>query len=221
MSFTPFPATTPASTITGQPEKVAPIGADELIIADSEDSASSKKIQISNLPSAGGTEIGSVTTYAGASIPTGYLSCDGSAISRTTYADLFTALGVAHGEGDGSTTFNLPDLRGRFIRMVDGGAGNDPDSGSRTAAATGGNTGDAVGSLQADEIDSHAHTTQMQNAVANSNTPAQSNSIAVATDLGQKIFHQSNPNASISIINNFGGNETRPKNINMNYIIKY
>lgn len=52
--------------------------------------------------------------------PTGYLLCDGSAISRTSYADLFTALGTLYGAGDGSTTFNLPDFRGCFLRGYDG-----------------------------------------------------------------------------------------------------
>lgn len=56
---------------------------------------------------------GTITQYAGASAPTGYLLCDGSAVSRSTYADLFTILSTSYGAGDGSTTFNLPDLRGR------------------------------------------------------------------------------------------------------------
>jgi len=56
---------------------------------------------------------GSLFPYAGASSPTGYLLCDGSAVSRTTYSALFTAIGTAYGTGDGTTTFNLPDLRGR------------------------------------------------------------------------------------------------------------
>lgn len=57
---------------------------------------------------------GAVTAYAGASAPDGWLMCDGSAVSRATYADLFAVSGVLYGSGDGSTTFNLPDLRQRF-----------------------------------------------------------------------------------------------------------
>ena len=53
--------------------------------------------------------------YTGTSAPTGYLLCDGSAVSRTTYADLFAVIGTAYVSGDGSTTFNLPDTRQRFI----------------------------------------------------------------------------------------------------------
>lgn len=52
--------------------------------------------------------------YAGSTLPSGYLWCDGSAVSRTTYANLFTAIGTTHGVGDGSTTFNLPDCQERF-----------------------------------------------------------------------------------------------------------
>jgi microcystin-dependent protein len=57
---------------------------------------------------------GVLNPYAGASAPTGWLMCDGSSISRTTYAALFTAIGVTYGVGDGSTTFGVPDLRGRM-----------------------------------------------------------------------------------------------------------
>lgn len=56
---------------------------------------------------------GTVLDYAGATVPAGFLLCDGSAVSRTTYADLFTAIGTVYGTGDGSTTFNLPNFAGR------------------------------------------------------------------------------------------------------------
>jgi microcystin-dependent protein len=57
---------------------------------------------------------GTMMPYAGSTAPTGYLLAYGQAVSRTTYADLFTAIGTTYGSGDGSTTFNLPDLRGRY-----------------------------------------------------------------------------------------------------------
>jgi microcystin-dependent protein len=57
---------------------------------------------------------GVIVAYGGASPPTGWVLCGGQAISRTTYASLFAAIGTAYGVGDGSTTFNVPDLRGRF-----------------------------------------------------------------------------------------------------------
>lgn len=68
---------------------------------------------------------GAVFYFAASSAPTGYLECDGSAVSRTTYADLFAVVSTTFGSGDGSTTFNLPDLRGEFIRGYDNGRGKD------------------------------------------------------------------------------------------------
>lgn len=61
----------------------------------------------------GNIPAGGLIPYAGPTAPSGYLLCDGTAVSRTTYVDLFTAISTAYGIGDGSTTFNLPDLRGR------------------------------------------------------------------------------------------------------------
>ena len=74
--------------------------------------------------------------------------CDGSAVSRTAYASLFAAIGTNYGAGDGSSTFNVPDLRGQFLRGVDGSAGVDPDKATRTALKSGGNTGNNVGSVE-------------------------------------------------------------------------
>lgn len=56
---------------------------------------------------------GMIKPFAGTTVPTGYLLCDGSAVSRTTYANLFSAIGTTYGSGDGSTTFNLPNLHDR------------------------------------------------------------------------------------------------------------
>lgn len=109
--------------------------------------------QINSLSSGtGNVPVGATLEYAGTVLPTGFLFCDGAAVSRTTYANLFTALGISHGQGDGVNTFNLPDYRGVFLRGVDGGAGRDPDASSRTALQAGGNTGDAVGSYQEDAL---------------------------------------------------------------------
>lgn len=59
--------------------------------------------------------VGEISAFAGSTIPQGFLFCDGSAVSRTTYANLFAVIGTSFGAGDGSTTFNLPDMRGRVI----------------------------------------------------------------------------------------------------------
>lgn len=59
------------------------------------------------------TPVGLISMYSGTTAPTGWLICDGSAISRTTYATLFGVIGTTYGSGDGSTTFNLPNLKGK------------------------------------------------------------------------------------------------------------
>ena len=89
-------------------------------------------------------------------IPPGYLECDGSAISRTTYANLFAVIGTTYGVGDGSTTFNLPDYRGEFLRGFDNGSNNDLDAAIRTDRGDG-TTGDNVGTKQAFSNASHLH----------------------------------------------------------------
>ncbi len=97
---------------------------------------------------------GAILPWAGppTSIPEGFLLCDGAEVSRATYARLFTAIGIGHGGGDGTSTFNLPDYRGRFLRGVDMGATRDPNAAARAApqplASSVGNSGDAVGSVQ-------------------------------------------------------------------------
>lgn len=67
------------------------------------------------------TPIGTIYAFAGNNIPNGYLPCNGSAISRTTYADLFAVIGTTYGSGDGSTTFNLPNLSTNLISNVSTG----------------------------------------------------------------------------------------------------
>nr|DAP00299.1 MAG TPA: tail fiber protein [Caudoviricetes sp.] len=68
---------------------------------------------------------GMIIASASVNIPEGFLLCDGSAISISTYINLYNAIGNAYGNGNGSTTFNIPDLRGEFIRGVDNGRGVD------------------------------------------------------------------------------------------------
>jgi microcystin-dependent protein len=66
-----------------------------------------------------GLPVGMMTVHAGSAAPAGWALCDGSAISRTTFADLFAEIGVTYGVGDGSTTFNIPDMRGRNALGLD------------------------------------------------------------------------------------------------------
>lgn len=77
-----------------------------------------------------GVPSGSMTAFGGTAAPSGWLMCDGSAVSRTTYASLWTAIGSTFGAGDGSSTFNLPDLRGRVP------AGQDDMGGSAASRLT-------------------------------------------------------------------------------------
>jgi len=149
--------------------------------------------------------VGAIFPYSGTSAPSGWLLCDGSAVSRTTYSTLFSLLGITHGQGDGSTTFNVPDLEGRFLRGVDNGAGRDPDAASRTAMNTGGNTGDNVGSIQSDELGEHRHLHQASTKYFASG----SNANGPGTDLAGYYTAYA------------GGNETRPINAYVNFIIKY
>lgn len=99
---------------------------------------------------------GAIFTFPMNTIPDGYLICDGSAVSRTTYADLFIVLGTTYGNGDGSSTFNLPDYRGKFLRALDDGSGNDPDAASRQDRGDG-STGDSVGTTQGNAMKNHLH----------------------------------------------------------------
>ena len=72
-----------------------------------------------------GLPVGMITPFAGSAAPTGWFLCSGQAVSRTTYASLFAVVGTTYGAGDGSTTFNLPDLRGRTIAGIDNMGGTD------------------------------------------------------------------------------------------------
>lgn len=99
---------------------------------------------------------GAVMYFARNSAPAGWLKCNGAAISRTAYAKLFAAIGTVFGAGDGFTTFNLPDLRGEFVRGWDDGRGVDG--------------GRAFGSFQAGMIQSHSHTGSSASAGAHGHT---------------------------------------------------
>lgn len=98
--------------------------------------------------------------WAGSSAPTGWLLCDGSEVSRSTYANLFAVVGTIHGAGDGSTTFNLPDMQG----MVP--VGHDPaQTEFDTIGATG---GEKTHALTQAELAAHAHTTNHDHAAVSS-----------------------------------------------------
>jgi microcystin-dependent protein len=113
-------------------------------------------IQLPDTDKWGVVPTGAVVPFFGTSAPTGWLLCDGTSYLRTTYPNLFSIIGASCGAADG-THFNVPDLRGEFLRGVSGASGNDPDAASRTAMNAGGNTGNNVGSVQSDQNKSHDH----------------------------------------------------------------
>ena len=94
--------------------------------------------------------IGCIIQYGGNSSPTGWLMCEGQAVSRTTYADLYSILGTTFGVGDGVSTFNIPDTRGIFVK----GAGTSPAA--RQTAAGGQFTG-TLGTFENDKFQEHRH----------------------------------------------------------------
>lgn len=99
-----------------------------------------------------GTPAGVIMPYAGSSEPSGWLFCSGNAVSRTTYSGLFSAIGTTYGPGDNSTTFNLPDLRGRVIAGRDDMGGTAAlrvtNSGSNANSGIAGTTLGANGGTQ-------------------------------------------------------------------------
>jgi phage-related tail fiber protein len=137
--------------------------------------------------------------FAASSAPTGYLKANGAAVSRSTYAALFSAVGTTFGSGDGSTTFNVPDLRGEFLRGWDDSRGID--------------TSRSFGSAQTDELKSHLHAIS-------------SGAILNGYDLGASGALRSGSGGSGSNPGFYdtastGGTETRPRNIALLACIKY
>lgn len=105
-----------------------------------------------------GVRVGMIFDYAGGSLPSGYLYCNGAAVSRVTYAALFAVIGEAYGVGDGSTTFNLPDTRGRVLADRDNSGGSSANRVTDAQAdANGGAMGAETHTLLIGEIPAHNH----------------------------------------------------------------
>jgi len=138
--------------------------------------------------------VGAVMYFARSSCPNGFLEAKGNpAVSRTTYANLFSAIGTTFGTGDGSTTFNLPELRGEFIRGVDDGRGVDNYR--------------VLGSTQAFAVEAHFHFPNFSVGGSGSG-PFYSASSAGG--------YATNPQSTT-----YGTNETRPRNVALMACIKY
>ena len=137
---------------------------------------------------------GAVMPFAMSSAPSGWLAADGAAVSRTDYSALFAAIGTTHGAGNGSTTFNLPDLRGIFVR----GSGSQTISGD-TYSGT-------FAAKQQDEFKSHTHTYTRYAQIITRQGGGDNNVWAATAGVATSAT---------------GGTETRPANIALLYCIKF
>ena len=152
--------------------------------------------------------VGTLAMVANNVVPNGYLECDGSTVSRTAYATLFSDIGVTYGSGDGLTTFTLPDFRGYFLRGWSHGTTTDPDKATRTNRGDG-TTGDNVGTKQASNFLAHLHQQYTSEGVSGSLPGVMIRDQEYDTDL--LTYHSTT----------YGGNETRPNNIYLMFCIKY
>ena len=136
--------------------------------------------------------------------PTGYVKANGAALSRTTYATLFASIGTTFGVGDGSTTFNVPDLRGDFLRGWDDGRGVD--------------SGRVFGSFQDHQLEEHEHLVNRRTVLEN---PANSSSGGgyILQDFGRA--NGINSNEARTVTNANAGAETRPRNVALLACIKF
>ena len=141
---------------------------------------------------------GMIAHFARSTAPTGWLKANGAAVSRTTYAALFSAIGTTFGAGDGVNTFNLPDLRGEFVRGWDDGRGVD--------------SGRAIGAWQSDDFKSHTHVVSLQQ--LNSNNEVGWGKLSTGNTASEGTIPDINTNPA-------GGTETRPRNIALLACIKY
>lgn len=131
---------------------------------------------------------GVMKAYGGAAAPSGYLLCDGAAVSRATYVDLFTVIGTAYGAGDTSTTFNVPNLKGRIPPGLDAAIG-DFDALGKTGGAK-------TVTLGVAEIPSHTHVQNAHNHTQDAHNHIQDAHNHAVTDPGHNHLTQRYPTAT-------------------------
>lgn len=172
---------------------------------------------------------GTVHAFAGTTAPEGWAMCDGSEVSRTDYAALFAVISTTYGVGDGLDTFNLPDMRGQFLRALDdmgtaqGAAGIDTDGTARTVGQTQGNA-TATNGLGTNTTGNHDHRTLgLLNSVMTATS--RTGDVAIRKTSGSQTasfrdvgYLETNGNHSHTITST--DTETRPTNMGINYIIK-
>ncbi len=139
---------------------------------------------------------GAITMYGAAAAPSGWLLCDGSAVSRSTYADLFAVIGTTYGMGNGSTTFNVPDMRQRFPL-------------GKASSGTGANLGDAGGNID------HIHTVDPPNTTSS----APSATVTGIALLGVAGAASDTHTHTVNIAE-FNSGANNPAYLTVNYIIK-
>jgi microcystin-dependent protein len=148
-------------------------------------------------------------------IPANCRICENQTFAISQFAKLYENLGNSWGESGGN--MNIPDLRGRFPRGVDGGVGRDPDRAGRAAANAGGNTGDNVGSAQQDAMQGHFH----QGYQGNGNT---GNSPSYGSISSQPFtVNPTYPNSPVTDGSNGApriSSESRPQNANVYFVIR-
>ncbi|WP_155767649.1 MULTISPECIES: tail fiber protein [Xanthomonas] len=140
----------------------------------------------------------------------GWMVCDGRALRAASYPQLYAALGTIHGNGGQDGMFQLPDLRGVFVRGVDNGSGADPDLGNRLQPS-GEGAYSGVGSLQLDAFHTHTHTYARPKQALTSDQTGSAYSVSDENEQTSDL----EPQAAVS------QNETRPRNVAAYYIIRY
>lgn len=156
------------------------------------------------------TPVGTITSYGGTTDPAYWLICDGRAISRTAYAELFAVIGTTYGSGDGSTTFNIPDLRGRVA------------VGHNTTYGLGASGGEATHTLSVNEMPSHTHSFVKGGASININVTSGVETTSGFESASTGGLWGGNKKANSAIANAGGGqahNNMQPYLVT-NYIIK-
>lgn len=163
------------------------------------------------MAAANAPEVGHVKYFAQNTAPTGYLKANGGAVSRVTYSALFAKIGTTYGAGDGSSTFNLPDLRGEFVRGWDDGRGADPSR--------------PFGSNQGGSFTQHIHVLDgriMIGSIVSSGMNAGVTPGAAYTNVGELSDSSNGPGPyTSSSTSAAAGNETRPRNVALLACIKF